>query len=373
MKRAIKQRFYPTEEQAQLLAKTFGCARVVYNHILHWRSEQYRLAKIKIGYAQASEKLTKMKKLTDFVWLNEVSCVPWQQVLRHQQKAFSNFFSGRAKYPTFKKKHAKQSIELTKSAFTLKDGDIYIAKSKEPLNIRWSRKLTSSPSTITISKDAAGRYFVSMLCEFSPLHFPIVKNTIGIDLGITSLFVTDKGEKFDNPKFTRKYERQLALAQRRLSKKKLGSSNRNKARHKVARIHAKISDCRLDNLHKLSRKLVNENQVICVETLKVKNMVRNRKLSKHIADASWGELLRQLEYKSDWSGRDLVKIDPFFPSSKKCSTPRCGYMNDSMALDVRDWHCPKCNTHHDRDINAAINIKAVGQAVLAFGENVNLV
>jgi len=370
-KRAFKYRFYPTSEQVDLLARTFGSARFVYNFILRWRTDAYYKDQQKIGYTQASAKLTEIKKLPEFEWLNDVSCVPLQQGLRHQQAAFKNFFEGRARYPVFKSKHGHQSIELTKSAFNYRDGAIYIAKSKIPLDVRWSRELPSDPSSITISKDSAGRYFVSCLCEYEPEKLDITPKTVGIDLGLESLLITDSGEKIGNPRHTAKYAAKLAKAQRRLSKKKLGSANRAKAKAKVARIHAKISDCRLDNLHKLSRRFVNENQVICVETLKVKNMIRNSKLSKHIADASWGEFVRQLAYKSVWAGRSLVKIDQFFPSSKRCSC--CGYINESMPLDVRNWTCPACDTNLDRDVNAAINIKAAGHAVLALGDNVSRV
>lgn len=368
-KRAYKYRFYPTFEQENLLAQTFGCTRVVYNQILRWRTDSYYQKQEKINYKQASARLTEIKKLPELEWLNDVSCVPLQQCLRHQQTAFKNFFEGRARYPTFKKKSHRQSIEFTKSAFKYRNDSIYIAKSKEPLDVRWSRGLPSEPSTITISKDAAGRYFVSCLCDFEPEKLDVTPNMVGIDLGLNHLLITDSGKKVGNPRHTKKYETKLAKAQRRLSKKKLGSANRAKAKAKVARIHAKISDCRSDNLHKLSRKLINDNQVVCVETLKVKNMIKNPKLSKHIADASWGEFVRQLEYKAEWADRSLVKIDQFFPSSKRCSC--CGYTNDSLPLDVRDWKCPECDTHHDRDVNAAKNIKAVGLTVLALGENVS--
>lgn len=325
----------------------------------------------KIGYQQASEELTRMKKSGEFPWLNDVSCVPLQQCLRHQQRAFTNFFEGRARYPVFKKKKHRQSLELTHSAFRYRDGKLYIAKSKQPLNIRWSRELSSEPSTVTISRDCAGRYFVSMLCDFKPEVLRVTPNTIGLDAGIENLLITDSGEKIGNPRHTAKYATRLARAQRCLSRKKLGSANRAKAKAKVARIHAKISDCRMDNLHKSSRRLINENQVICVETLKVKNMIRNPRLAKHIADVSWSELVRQLEYKADWAGRQLVKIDPFFPSSKRCSG--CGYTHESLPLEIRSWECPECNSFWDRDTNAAINIKAAGLAVLALGENVSRV
>lgn len=244
-----------------------------------------------------------------------------------------------------------------------------MAKSKAPLDIRWSRELSSPPSSVTISKDASGRYFVSCLCEFESKPLPVSAKTTGIDVGLTDLFVTDTGLKTGNPRHTAKYAKRLALLQRRLSKKKKGSSNRAKAKQKVAKLHAKIADCRLDNLHKLSRRLINENQVVCVESLKVKNMIRNPKLSRAIADASWGEFTRQLEYKADWHGRTLVAIDQFFPSSKRCN--RCGFTLSKLALNTRSWVCPECNTDHDRDVNAAKNIKAAGLAVLAPGESVN--
>lgn len=369
MKRAYKYRFYPTPDQVELLAKTFGCVRFVYNSILRWRTDAYYERQVKIGYIQANARLTALKKEPEFVWLNDVSCVPLQQSLRHQQTAFSNFFAGRAAYPAFKSKRHKQAAELTASAFNYRDGKLYMAKSKTPLDVRWSRPLPSVPSTVTISKDAAGRYFVSCLCEFEPVSLPITASTVGIDVGLHDLFVTDTGFKTGNPRHTAKYAKQLALLQRRLSKKQKGSKNRAKARAKVARLHAKIADCRMDNLHKLSRKLINENQVVCVESLKVKNMIRNPKLSKHIADASWGEFVRQLQYKTEWAGRTLVAIDQFFPSSKRCSG--CGYISKSMPLNVRDWVCPECGTNHDRDVNAAINIKTAGLAGLACGESVN--
>ena len=244
-----------------------------------------------------------------------------------------------------------------------------MAKSKAPLDVRWSRPLPSAPSTVTISKDAAGRYFVSCLCEFEPVSLPNTTSTIGIDVGLHDLFVTDTGFKTGNPRDTAKYAKQLARLQHRLSKKQKGSKNRAKARTKVARIHAKIADCRMDSLHKLSRKLINENQVVCVESLKVKNMIRNPNLSKAIADASWGEFVHQLEYKGQWSGRSVIAIDHFFPSSKRCSG--CGYISKSMPLNVRSRLCPECGANHDRNVNAAINIKTAGLVGLACGESVN--
>jgi putative transposase len=368
-KRAYKYRFYPTEEQEQMLSRTFGCVRFVYNAVLRYRTDAFYQRQEKIGYVAANTFLSKLKKDEETAFLNEVSSVPLQQCLRHQQTAFKNFFESRAKYPTFKKKTARQSAEFTRSAFSYRDGNLFLAKCKEALAIRWSRELACEPSTVTVSKDSAGRYFVSCLCEFDPKALPVTPKMVGIDLGLKDLFVTSDGHRTGNPRHTAKHAARLAKAQRTLSKKKLGSSNRAKARQKVARVHAKISDCRTDNLHKLSRRLINENQVICVESLKVKNMVHNRSLAKSISDASWGELVRQLKYKAEWADRQLVAIDQWYPSSKRCSG--CGFVMKSMPLNIRHWICPECAAEHDRDVNAAINIKAAGLAVLALGENVS--
>lgn len=368
-KRAYKYRFYPTPEQEQLLARTFGCVRFVYNAVLRYRTDAFYERKEKIGYVAANAELSRMKKVAETAFLNEVSSVPLQQCLRHQQTAFKNFFEGRARYPRFKSKRNRQSAEFTRSAFKYRDGQLFLAKCKEPLAIRWSRELPSDLTTVTVSKDSAGRYFVSCLCEFDPETLPVTPKMVGIDLGLKDLFVTSDGHRISNPRHTAKYAAKLAKAQRQLSKKKLGSKNRAKARQKVARLHAKISDCRMDNLHKLSRQIVNENQVICVESLRVKNMLRNPTLAKSISDAGWGEFVRQLAYKAAWAGRQVVAIDQWYPSSKRCSG--CGHVVDSLPLQVREWECPECAENHDRDINAAVNIKAAGLAVLALGENVS--
>ncbi|WP_459743130.1 RNA-guided endonuclease InsQ/TnpB family protein, partial [Pseudomonas sp. 3A(2025)] len=271
-KRAYKFRFYPTSEQKLLLEKTFGCVRYVYNYILDFRSKAYAEDKTNIGFTGANAALTRLKKDPEKAWLNEVSSVPLQQVLRHQQKGFTNFFEKRCGYPSFKKKHHRQSAEFTRSAFKYVDGKLFLAKNKVPLDVRWSRGVPGEPSTVTVSKDRSGRYFVSLLCDFEPEKLAVSPRMIGIDLGITDLFTRCDGQKEPNPKHTARYAARLALLQRRLAKKKLGSANRLKAKQKVARLHAKISDARQDNLHQVSRRLINENQVICVESLKVKNM-----------------------------------------------------------------------------------------------------
>jgi putative transposase len=314
--------------------------------------------------------LTIWKKEEELSFLNEVSCVPLQQGLRHLQKAFGNFWAGRAKYPTFKKKRNGGSAEFTKSAFKFRDGQVFIAKSAEPLPIVWSRNLPegAEPSTITVKLSPAGRWTVSLLVDVEIEPLPKSPNQVGIDLGITSLVALSTGEKVANPKGFKAKRRKLRKAQKALSRKVKGSNNRHKARLKVAKVHAEISDARQDFLHKLTTRLVRENQTIAVEDLAVKNMVKNRKLSKAISDASWGELVRQLEYKCDWYGRNFVKIDRWFPSSKRCG--HCGHVIEKLPLNIREWACPECGTMHDRDVNAAKNILAAGLAVSVCGANV---
>jgi len=294
-----------------------------------------------------------------------------QQGLRHLQKAFSNFFAGHARYPNFKKKRTGGSAEFTRSAFKWKDGQLWLAKCSQPLPIHWSRTIPENcePSTVTVKMDASGRWFVSLLVEDHTVKpLPQVDKAVGIDAGITSLIATSDGEKVTNPKHFKRLRERLRQAQKTLSRKVKGSNNREKARLEVARIHAAIADSRTDFLHKLTTRLVRENQTIAVEDLAVKNMMKNRLLAQAIADASWSELIRQLEYKCQWYGRTLVKIDRWFPSSKRCGN--CGHVVDKLPLDVREWDCPGCGTHHDRDINAAHNILAAGLAVIVCGANV---
>ena len=368
--RAFKYRFYPTPEQETLLRRTMGCTRLVYNRALAVRTQAWYDEKKRVGYSDTSALLTEWKKQDDLQFLNEVSCVPLQQGLRHLQKAFSNFFEGRAKYPTFKKKRNGGSAEFTKSAFKFRNGQVFLAKCSEPLPIRWSRELPkgATPTTITVKLSPAGRWTVSLLVDVEIEPLPPCSNEIGVDLGVTSLVALSDGEKIANPKGFNAKRRKLKKAQKALSRKQKGSNNRHKARLKVAKVHQEIADARKDFLHKLTIRLVRENQTIAVEDLALKNMVKNRKLALSITDASWGELVRQLEYKCDWYGRTLVKIDRWFPSSKRCG--KCGHIVEKLPLNIREWDCPNCGAHHDRDINAAQNILAAGLAVKVCGANV---
>jgi putative transposase len=358
MQQSFKYRLYPTPEQTELFAKTFGCVRYVWNTLLDWRSKEYQLNSTKINYTKTASKLVEIKHDTE--WLNEVSSVALQQTLRNQDTAFSNFFAKRAKYPTFKKRRNKQSFKLALNAFAIKDGKVYIAKNKEPLNIKFHRPLQGEITSLTISKDCANRYFISFCSDVEIEPLPNVSKNIGIDLGLTDFAITSDGQKFKPLKTFIKYQKLLKKVQRRLAKKVKGSNNRKKARIKVAKVHNKIADCRKDFLHKLSKKLINENQVISLEQLNIAGMIKNHKLAKGIQDASWSEFVRQLKYKADWYGRTVVQISPWFPSSKLCSD--CGFKVDKMPLNIRKWTCANCHETHDRDVNAAININTAGQA-----------
>jgi putative transposase len=369
-KRAYLYRCFPTPDQQRILARTFGSARFVYNWALRLRTDAYYQRQERVYYADTSAALTELKRQPEYTWLNEVSSVPPQQALRHLDKAFRNFFEGRADYPSFKKKRGRQSAEYTTSAFKWDGKDLLLAKMREPLNLRWSRPLPkdAKPTTITVSRDPSGRYFVSFLVEENIQPLPVSPQTVGIDLGLHDVVTLSTGEKTGNERYFAKDAKRLALLQRRHARKQKKSKNREKARRRVARIHARIADRRRDFQHKLTTRLIRENQTICLESLQVKNLLQNHHLAQAIADVGWGEIIRQLEYKAAWYGRNLVAIDKFYPSSKRCAG--CGHILGSLSLDVRQWTCPACGTRHDRDVNAALNIKAAGLAVFACGEAV---
>lgn len=371
VKRAYRFRCYPTPEQEVILARTFGCARFAYNHMLRLRTDAWFKEQKRIDYHATSAALTALKKQPEFVWLNEVSSVPVQQALRHLQTAFGNFFAKRARYPSFKRKDGPQSAEYTTSAFKWDGKALKLAKMGTPLDVRFSRTIprAAKVTTVTVSKDAAGRYFVSMLCDDTVSAKPDADGKVGIDLGLTHFAILSGDERVAAPNTFRKHEAKLAKLQRRLAKKQKGSARRAKAKRKVARLHAKVADARRDFLHKLSTRLINENQVIAIESLAVSNMQKNRCLAKSISDASWSEFVRQLEYKAQWYGRTLIGIDRWYPSSKRCSD--CGHTVSKLPLSVREWVCPECGTIHDRDINAARNVLAAGLAVSAHGEAVS--
>lgn len=370
MKRAFKYRFYPTDAQAAELLRTFGCVRLVYNRALAQRTAAWYGEQRRVTYNESSAALTGWKKDPDLAFLKEVSSVPLQQGLRHLQAAFRNFFDKRARYPRFQsREQSKASAEYSRSGFTFRDGRLTLAKMADPLDIVWSRPLPEEvePSTVTVSRDSAGRWFVSILCEDTINHLPNSDSAVGVDAGITSLVTLSTGEKVANPCHERRDRAKLAKAQRSLSRKAKGSANRDKARAKAARLYTRIADRRKDFLHKLSTRLLRENQTVVIEDLTVRTMVRNRTRARAISDAAWTQLRTMLEYKASWYGRELVTIDRWFPSSKLCST--YGALAEKLPLNIRQWTCG-CGTTHDRDINAAINIKAAGLAASACGAGV---
>ena len=361
VQKAFKYRFFPTDDQAAQLAKTFGCARYVYNQALEYRTAAWQQEKKSIGYRLTAAKLTEWKMEPEKAFLSEVSSVVLQQSLRNLDTAFTNFFEKRAQYPKFKSRRDRQSARYATNAFTFRDGQITLAKQSTTLEIVWSRPLPDDAKilNLTVSRDTSERYFVSILVETDVQPLRRAKAEVGIDVGIKTLATTSDGEKLENPRPLVKREQRLKRLQRRLSRKARGSNNRRKARLKVARLHAKISDVRRDRLQKFTTKIIRENQAIFVEGLNVAGMVQNHNLAKHIVDAAFGEIFRELEYKAKWYGRTYLPLDRFFPSSKLCSS--CGHLLDELPLSVREWDCPACGAHHDRDINAAINIKLVGQ------------
>jgi len=369
--RSFRYRFYPTPEQESLLRRTFGCCRLVYNKALEQRISSWKSDGVALRFPEQSRALTQWKKTDDLAFLREVSCVPLQQTLQHLQLAYERFFGKLARFPAFKRKKNGGSAEFTSHAFRIKGGELWLAKMKAPLAVRWSRPLPkgAKPKLAAVSVDKAGRWHVSLVCEdLSIRPLKRTKSAVGIDLGLATLATLSTGERIANPNHDG-----LDLARRRrlgrlYSRKEKGSKNKEKARLKLARVYARITDRRKDFLHKLTTRLVRENQTIAVESLNIRGMVHNRSVARAIHDAGWGELARQLKYKCKWYGRTLVKVDQFFPSSKTCSA--CGMIRKALRRDVRAWRC-ECGAEHDRDHNAAKNILAAGLAVSGCGPGVS--
>jgi len=363
---AYKCRAYPDSVQARVLNRTFGCVRVAWNRTLEWRRQRYHADKTGTTYAQASAYLTALKATEELTWLNEVSSVPLQQVIRHQQAAYAAFFVGRARYPRFKSRNGRQSAEYTRSGFRYRDGRLYLAKMGAPLAFTWSwphiDPASIDPSTVTVSRDPCGRWYVSLAVDVpSPEPLPATGRAVGVDLGITDFAVTSDGQRVANPRHLERRARNLARYQRRLARCQKGSANRAKAKGKVARAHRKVRAARSDFLHKASTSLVCDHDVIVLEDLAVTNMIRNRTLAKAIADCGWGTFRHMLEYKAARYGRRVITVNRWYPSSKTCSA--CGYVLATLSLKTRTWQCPSCGTRHNRDINAAKNILAAGLAV----------
>ena len=355
----FKFRIYPTPEQEFVLRQTIGACRYIYNWALAQKRESWVTNKRSMSYPATSRALTRKKTSPETPWLNDVSSVALQQALRNLDTAYVNFFKKRGNFPKFKSKKNGGSATLVGEGFRTKEERFFVAKIKSPIKVAWSRKLPSQPTSCNVSQNAAGQWFVSFLCETEDKTLPRANKRIGIDVGIESFATTSDGKKFSQPKSIRQARKKLAKLQRSHSRKKIGSKNREKARRKVARCHQRIADTRKDFLHKLSTRLIRENQTIAVEDLSIATMMKSRHLARVISEQGWREFRTMLEYKCRWYGRELLTVDRFYPSSKTCSS--CGSQTN-LSLDIRKWKC-KCGASHDRDINAAINILAAGQAV----------
>jgi len=364
MLKSFKYKIKPNEEQIVLLNKHFGSVRFVYNHYLNERKVEYETNKQTLNYYDNANSLTKLKKLEEFKWLKEISSQSLQYSLKCLEGSYNGFFKGRTKFPRFKSKHDRNSFcvpQYTK----VKDGKLIIPKFREPIKMIQDRKFKGEIRQATLSKTPTGEYFVSILVETEHKKFQKTGKEVGIDLGIKDFVITSDGHKYKNNRFTQTHTKKLEENQRHLSKKIKGSSKYNKQKLKVAKLYKKITNSRLDNLHKVSTELVKKYDVIYLEDLNIKSMIKNHKLAKHIADASWGKFITLLEYKASWNDKQIVKIDRFFPSSKQCNN--CGFINQNLKLDCREWTCPSCNTDLDRDLNASKNILKEGIKTLSSG------
>jgi len=351
-----KYRLYPNKEQQIRLAAHFGCCRFVYNHFLAQRKNAYFVTRKSSNYYEQAAELTKLKQEKE--WLYNANAQVLQFELKCLQTAYNNFFEKRSKLPKFHSRKDKQSFTIPQF-IEINDNKLYFPKFKEGINVKLHRKIEGETRHATISMNRAGQYYVSILVERNIQQLPKVDKEIGVDLGICTLATTSTGKEYKNIRPHRTLQKRLQTLRKSLSRKKLGSSNRERARKLLAELHLKIANIRNNHLHKVSKNIIDENQVIVLETLNISGMMRNHCLAKSIADVSLSELVRQITYKAEWYGRTVIKVDRWFPSSKTCNG--CGFVVESLPLNIREWTCPSCDVKHQRDKNAAINILAEGK------------
>lgn len=362
--RSYKYRLYPTKKQQELLSKFFGCTRFVYNYFLNKRIEKYKNTRKSSSYCEQAKELAKLKQEPEFTWLRETNSQALQQSLRHLESAYKRFFKSKKGFPKFKKKRGKNSFTIPQNIKII-DSKIFFPKFKEGIKFVKHTELKGRVLFITVSKTPTNKYFVSVTVEQEYNSKEATSKEIGIDMGIKHLVITSNGKKYKNPKYLNKYKKKLRIAQKHLSRKVKGSNRFEKQRLKVALIHEKIHNSRVDNLHKISHELVMSNDAIYTENLNITGMLKNHKLARTISDCGWHEFTRQLDYKGDWDNCYIHAIDRFYPSSKTCSN--CGYKNEGLTLSTRQWTCPKCHKVLDRDVNASINILLEGKRELSVG------
>lgn len=387
VQRAFRFRCYPTAAQESVLVQTWGCVRLVFNKALAMRSDEWKRNQRSVSHAETDKALTQWKQDPELSFLREVSAVPLQQSLRQLQQAFANFFAKRAKYPRFKSKHRSSlSLKYTKSGFRFHNGRLWLAKMTQPLDVRVSRDVpTETATSVTVTKDAAGRWHISILCTDQVEALSKTQQSVGVDVGVTDALVLSDGRRLnpDDDFDIRAKQARVVIYQRRLAKKTRGSKNYGRAKTKLAQAHAALTDARRDWLHKITTALVRDYDVIAIEDLNVAGMTRSAKgtverpghnvtakagLNRGILNHAFGQFRQLLEYKAHWYGKRVIVIDRYYPSSKTCST--CRQMNTRLQLTDRTWTCTHCQTVHNRDLNAATNILAAGLAVTACGEGV---
>ena len=360
--KSFKFRIYPSKEQEILMAKHFGATRFVFNHYLNKRKETYLEDKKTLNYYDNANDLTQLKKDENYKWLKEINSQSLQSSLRNLDTAYNKFFKKQTKFPRFKSKYNKQSFTIPQS-ISIEEGKLSIPKFKKGIKINLHRETNGKFLFATISKSANGKYYISITCKVQHKPFDKTGSKVGIDTGIKDLAILSDGKTYKNIKTLKNNLKKLKFNQRQLSKKVKGSSSRNKQKQKLATIHEKITNVRKDYLHKISTEIVKNHDIISVEDLAVKNMMKNHKLAQSFSDVSLGIFYTILEYKANWNDKSFVKIDRFFPSSKTCSN--CGWINQNLILSIRKWNCPSCNEQHDRDFNASQNILKQGIKILS--------
>jgi putative transposase len=360
--KSYKFRIYPTKEQESLLSKHFGHCRFVFNRFLNERKKKYLNEKTSLNYYDNARTLTELKKDDEYIWLKEVNSQSLQASIRNLDIAYKNFFNKQNKFPRFKSKYDRQSFKVPQNVI-VDDDKLVIPKFKEGIKLNLHRQMGGEPLFATISKSTTGKYYVSITCEIEYKPFEKTGKSVGVDTGIKELAILSDGKVYRNIKSLKTKLKKIKYGQRQLSKKQKGSQSRNKQKRKLALVHEQITNIRKDYLHKVSTEIIKNHDIISVEDLAVKNIMKNHCLAQAMSDVSLGAFYTMLEYKANWNDRQFVKIDRFFPSSKKCSS--CGWIKQDLTLSIREWTCESCGEVHDRDINAANNILKQGINILS--------